>query len=61
MCGEFDWIWIFVIIETQSMMLGKGRSLLVASLSEGGAEPLQTFVKTITGGGASGLDVLEVY
>ena len=32
--------------------------LLVASLAERVAEPLKTFVETVTGGGASGLDVL---
>lgn len=32
--------------------------LLVAGLTEGVAEPLETFVETVTGGGASGLDVL---
>ena len=32
--------------------------LLVAGLAEGVAEPLETLVETVTGGGASGLDVL---
>ena len=32
--------------------------LLVAGLAEGVAEPLQTFVETVTGSGAGGLDVL---
>ena len=32
--------------------------LLVASLAERVAEPLKTLVETVTGGGASGLDVL---
>ena len=35
-----------------------GAHLLVASLAEGVAEPLETLVKTVTGGSASGLDVL---
>ena len=33
-------------------------SLLVAGLAERVAEPLKTLVKTVTGGSASGLDVL---
>jgi hypothetical protein len=33
-------------------------SLLVAGLAERVAEPLKTLVETVTGGGASGLDVL---
>lgn len=33
-------------------------NLLVARLSEGVGEPLETLVETITGGSASGLDVL---
>jgi hypothetical protein len=32
--------------------------LLVAGLAEGVAEPLETFVKTVTGSSASRLDVL---
>ena len=32
--------------------------LLVAGLAERVAEPLKTLVETVTGGGASGLDVL---
>lgn len=32
--------------------------LVVAGLAERVAEPLKTFVETVTGGGASGLDVL---
>lgn len=32
--------------------------LLVASLAEGGGEPLETLVQTISRGGAGGLDVL---
>lgn len=32
--------------------------LLVAGLAEGVAEPLETFVETVTGGGAGRLDVL---
>jgi hypothetical protein len=35
-----------------------GAHLLVAGLAEGVAEPLQTLVKTVTGGSASRLDVL---
>jgi hypothetical protein len=31
----------------------------VTSLLEGGCEPLKTFVQTISGGSASGLDELE--
>lgn len=32
--------------------------LLVPSLAEGSGEPLETFVETVTGGGAGRLDVL---
>jgi hypothetical protein len=32
--------------------------LLMTSLPEGGGEPLETLVQTISGGGAGGLDVL---
>ena len=39
-------------------ILCAGAHLLVASLAEGVAEPLQTLVKTVTGGSASRLDVL---
>lgn len=35
-------------------------SLRVASLSEGVAEPFQTFIETVTGGGTGGLNVLTV-
>ena len=40
-------------------VLCAGAHLLVASLAEGVAEPLQTLVKTVTGGSASRLDVLQ--
>lgn len=35
-----------------------GSRLLVACLAQGSGEPLETLVQTVTGGGASGLDVL---
>lgn len=34
-------------------------SLVVASLAQGVAQPLETLVKTVTGGSASRLDVLD--
>ena len=33
--------------------------LLVASLAQAGSQPLETLIKTVTGGSAGGLDVLE--
>ena len=61
-----SWLpWAIFVGSGRAGTIGKKRhlspcnfSLLVAGLAEGGGEPLETLVQTVTGSGAGGLDVL---
>jgi len=59
-CGEVV-IWTFDCSQGSQKQSCDGSretlNLVVTSLAEGLGEPLQTFVKTISGGSTSGLDV----
>lgn len=47
------------IVDCQRPCVDEAGGLVVASLAEGVAQPLETLVETVTGGGAGGLDVLQ--
>ena len=61
-CGVLSWFHVMALrgfVRRRNLAaLVVTLPLLVAGLAEGVAEPLQTFVETVTGSGAGGLDVL---